>query len=167
MTSWPPMTRRGSATSVDAVRHFEQVIGHELPEDYRAFLLEVNGGRTARSHRKFVMQRAGKHRDQTTLNTLHSLDDPDEDHDLAAHQLFRREDYPENGLRIGYDDGGSALVLILSGPHRGELWMLDQVDPRPTGSNPRVEWFDRRDVWKLADSFAEFMAGLRPLDTAS
>ena len=32
--------------------------------------------------------------------------------------------------------------------------------------NPRVEWFDRRDVWKIADSFAAFMAGLRPLDEA-
>lgn len=40
-------------------------------------------------------------------------------------------------------------------------------NPRPTDSNPRVEWFDRRDVWKVADSFAEFMASLKPLDAAS
>jgi SMI1 / KNR4 family (SUKH-1) len=166
VTNWPPMARRGPAVSDDAVRRIEQQLGHELPTDYRDFLLEVNGGRPARTHRAFMMQRAGNHRDETTLDTLHSLDDPDEDHDLAAHQLFRREDYPENGLRIGYDAFGSALVLILSGPHRGELWMLDG-DSRPTGSNPRVEWFDRRDVWRLAGSFAEFMAGLRPLEDGS
>ena len=161
------MERRGPMVTDADVRRFEQRIGTELPADYRTFLLEVNGGRTAATHRTFVMQRAGKHRDETTLDTLHSLNDPDEDRDLAAHQLFRREDYPENGLRIGYDAFGSALVLILAGPHRGELWMLDQVDSRPTGSNPRVEWFDRRDVWKLADSFAEFLASLKPLDAAS
>jgi len=161
------MTRRGHEVTADAIRRFEQQLGHELPEDYRRFLLEVNGGRTARSHRVFAIERAGKRRDETTLNTLHSLDDPDEDHDLAARQVLRREDYPKAGLRIGYDAFGSVLVLILAGPHRGELWMLDLGDSRPTGSNPRVEWFDRRDVWKLADSFAEFMAGLRPLDDAS
>jgi hypothetical protein len=55
-------------------------------------------------------------------------------------------------------------VLVFSGPHRSEVWIPDRVDPRPTGSNPRVEWFDRRDVWRLAGSFAEFMAGLRPLE---
>jgi hypothetical protein len=157
------MDRRGPAITEASVRRFEHQIGHDLPEDYRRFLLEVNGGRTSEMHCTFVMQR-GHRKDETTLNTLHSLDDSDEDHDLAAHQLFRREDYPENGLRIGYDDGGSALVLILSGPRRGELWMLDQVDPRPTGSNPRVEWFDRRDVWRIAESFREFMDSLRPLD---
>jgi hypothetical protein len=41
---------------------------------------------------------------------------------------------------------------------------LDAVDPRPEGSNPRVEWFDHRDVSKVADSFRAFMANLTPLD---
>ncbi len=165
MTSWPPMARRGHEITVDNVRRFERQLGAALPEDYRAFLLELNGGRTARSHRAFVMQRAGR-RDETTLDTLHSLDDPDEDHDLAARQLYSRDDYPENGLCIGDDAFGSAIVLILTGPHRGEVWMLDQVEGRPTGSNPRVEWFDRRDVWQLAGNFTEFMGSLRPLDEA-
>jgi hypothetical protein len=93
------MVRRGHEISVDNVRRFERQLGTALPEDYREFLLDLNGGRTAQSHRAFVMQRAGR-RDETTLDTLHSLDDPDEDHDLAARQLYGREDYPENGLRI-------------------------------------------------------------------
>ena len=46
------------------------------------------------------------------------------------------------------------------------IWYLETEDP-PTGSNPRVEWFDRRNVSKLADSFAEFMDSLRPLDDAA
>jgi cell wall assembly regulator SMI1 len=156
------MARRGHEVTVDAVRRFEQRIGHELPEDYRQFLIEVNGGRTARSHRTFVMQRAAVRRDETVLNTLFSLDDPDESRDLATWQRYG-EDRLLDGLEIGADDGGSPVVLALAGPHRGEVWLLDRVDARPTGSNPRVEWFDRRDVWKLADSFAEFMSSLRPL----
>lgn len=156
------MDRRGSVVTDADIRRFEHRIGHELPEDYRKFLLEVNGGRTAEAHCTFTMRKGGRI-GETTLNALHSLDDPDPSHDLAAHQLFRREDYPTNGLRIGYDDCGWALVLILSGPHRGELWMLAIEDP-PLEPDPRVDWFDRRDAWHVAYSFAEFMAGLRPLE---
>jgi hypothetical protein len=38
------------------------------------------------------------------------------------------------------------------------------LNARPEEANPRVDWFDRRDVVKLADSFREFIAGLRPID---
>jgi hypothetical protein len=52
--------------------------------------------------------------------------------------------------------------MPLAGSHRGEVWYLDIENPRPEGSNPRVEWFDRRDVAKIADSFREFIEGLKP-----
>jgi cell wall assembly regulator SMI1 len=165
MTSWPTMERRGPTVTDADVHRFEQRVGTELPADYRAFLLGVNGGRTAATHSTFTMRR-GARRTETTLNTLFSLDDPDEARDLATAQLYGEDRLP-GGLEIGADDGGSPIVLVLAGLHRGEVWMLDRVDPRPTGSNPRVDWFDRRDVWKLADSFAEFMASLKPLDAAS
>jgi SMI1 / KNR4 family (SUKH-1) len=165
MSSWPAMERRGPVVAEADVRRFERRIIAELPADYRRFLLEVNGGRTAATHCTFTMRR-GARQTETTLNTLFSLDDPDESRDLATWQLYGEDRLP-GGLEIGADDGGSPIVLALAGPHRGEVWILDRVDPRPTGSNPRVEWFDRRDVWKLADSFAEFMASLRPLDAAS
>jgi hypothetical protein len=107
--------------------------------------------------------RRGERQTESTLNTLFSLDDPDESRDLATWQRYG-EDRLSGGLEIGADDGGSPIVLVLAGPHRSEVWVLDRVDSRPTGSNPRIDWFDRRDVWKLANSFAEFMAQLRPLD---
>jgi hypothetical protein len=44
-----------------------------------------------------------------------------------------------------------------------QIWYLETEDP-PTNSNPRVEWFDRRNVSKLADSLAGFMDSLRLLD---
>ena len=65
--------------------------------------------------------------------------------------------------------GISAGVSVMSiyadgwrGSHRGEVW-LQVPDERPNGSNPRTEWHDRRDMKKLAGSFAEFMASLKPL----
>jgi cell wall assembly regulator SMI1 len=158
------MVRRGPEVADADIRRFERELGHELPADYRAFLLDVNGGRPDRAHRRFPLRKG-----RTILNSLFSLNDPDDSRNLAAAQRYRKPEdgLPREALEIGYDDVGARILLILAGSHRGEVWYLDLADPRPTGSNPRVDWFDRRDAWKLADSFAQFMASLMPLDPTS
>jgi cell wall assembly regulator SMI1 len=167
MNSWPPMEQRGPAVTEADVRRFEQRLVAKLPDDYRRFLLDLNGGRTAETHCTFTMRRFER-RAGSVLNVLYSLNHPDQSFNLATQQLYgEADDRLRDGLEVGADDGGGSIVLALAGPHRGEVWMLDRVDPRPTGSNPRVEWFDRRDVWKLADNFAEFMGNLRPLEDSA
>ena len=163
-TDWPAMTERGPQVAEAAVAAFEAQLGATLPQDYRSFLLEVNGGRTARSHRVFAIRMQKARTDETTLNGLHSLDDPDDRGNLAQRWKNIHRMLPKDVLPIGSDSFGGTVVLALGGPRRGQVWFLDGADPRPEGSNPRVEWFDRRDVSKLADSFREFMDGLRPLD---
>ncbi len=74
-TSWPAMERRGRPVDDAAVARFEQQIGHRLPDDYRRFLLEVNGGRLAESARQFS---------RGVVNQLFSLDDDNESRDLIA-----------------------------------------------------------------------------------
>jgi len=101
---------------------------------------------------------------QTILNSLNSLDEQDEQFDLATQWQRARAWLPKEVIPAGYDDGGGTVALVVAGPRRGQVWFLDGVDPRPEGSNPRVEWFDRRDVSKVADSFREFMTTLTPLD---
>ena len=165
-TNWSPFLEPGPRVTEDDVRRFEREFGLELPADYRAFLLEVNGGHAPRSHCVFTLRR-GSRQDEGILNSLFSLNAADDQGDLATAQKHYSPDVklPEGFLEIGYDGFGCPVVLPLVGQHRGEIWYFDIEDLRPTGSNPRVEWFDRRDVWKLADSFAAFMAGLRPLDS--
>ena len=154
MTSWPPFTERGPEVTESDVDAFEQRFGVALPRDYRAFLLEVNGGRTARTHRDF---------DRGFLNQLFSLNDPNESFDLATRSERAREDLKTTDLiLVGMDDGGGRVLLAANGEHSGEVWF--QVhDERPWDANPRVLWHDRRDFRKLAESFTAFMASLRPL----
>jgi len=175
-SDWPPMKERGPQITEAAIVRFEVQLGTKLPDDYRDFLLDVNGGQTARSHRQFLMVTSAGRKDGTLLNSLNSLDDPDDRFNLAtrwmsSHQQFPPAfpdippdlpDLPPEVLPIGYDGFGGTVGLVVAGPHRGQVWFLDGVAPRPEGSNPRVEWFDRRDVSKIADSFREFMAGLGP-----
>lgn len=153
--SWPDMAWRCPVVTESEVTAFEDRIGHRLPDDYRSFLLEVNGGRLG-THTVFV---------DGSLNMLFGLNAPDERDDLLSWALNERSrsQLPNRDLLfVGYDDGGRPILLGLAGEHRGEVWLENTSDPRPEDANPRVEWFKRRDMWKLAGSFQEFMNSLKP-----
>lgn len=156
-SSWPPMKERGPQVTEAQIRAFEQSYGHPLPDDYRQFLLDVNGGQPDRANREFA---------HGVVNDLFSLDDTVNDSsDLTTRANRERASLPSRDLLfIGHDDGGNSLLLALAGEHRGEVWfMLTDDDARPDDANPRVLWHDRRDMRKLADSFEQFMRSLRPL----
>jgi hypothetical protein len=119
-------------------------------------LLEVNGGRPADANCEF---------DAGVVNQFFSLDEKiHESRDLATRAERARRDLPSRDLLfIGHDDGGARILIALSGEHRGEVWMQITTDARDADANPRVEWHDRRDMRKLADSFEGFLESLRPL----
>ena len=52
-------------------------------------------------------------------------------------------------------------MLILAGPHRGEVWFLDTLNP-DDDSDPHGDWFRRSDAIRLAGSFREFVDSLGP-----
>ena len=158
MTSWPRMDRRGPEVTESDLRAFEEQLGVTLPEDYRSFLFEVNGGRTADEATKFSFGRG-----RTNLNSILSLKDPKGVRNIEERNELIRDDLPPELLLIASDDGGSRICLCIRGEHKGEVWFFDTTDRRPSGSNPRVLWHDRRDMTKLADNFRAFMSSLTPL----
>lgn len=153
---WPVMEERGPEVSATDISAFEKKFGFPLTDDYREFLLDINGGRTADTHCVFS---AG------VLNHLFSLNDPDEAVDLETRALRARKDLPGRDLlMVGHDDGGGRILISLAGSHRGEVWHQVGSDGRPPGSNPRVLWHDRRDMKKLATSWSEFLGSLRKIE---
>jgi hypothetical protein len=123
---WIPLTETGPRVTEEDVRHFEHTIDHELPPDYRSFLLDVNGGYAPSSHCVSRMRK-----DTTVLNSFYSLNTPDDAGDLASAQLYPPyplNDLPKDGIAIAYDDTGSRIVVILAGPQRGEVWFLDTLN---------------------------------------
>lgn len=144
----------GPKLSETRLAAFESKLGYRLPEDYRAFLLKHNGGRPSRRRFQYDAH------DRTFLNCYLGLDRENEALDIEEPWELSRETTPAEILVIGYDDGGALVTVTLFGPHAGEIWFC--LDDRPTGSNPRVTWYDRRDVMKLANSFTEFTSKLLP-----
>ncbi len=134
---------------------FEKRLGNRLPETYRAFLVEVNGGRLNANNRRF--------RDKLVVNSMLSLNDPDDARRLEVERPYSPDHPSREPIDIAYDDGGNRILLGISGPHRGEVWFQSLVDPRSDDANPRVLWHDRRDMTKLADSFDAFLSVLGPL----
>jgi hypothetical protein len=89
--SWIPLTQTGPRVTDEDVRQFERTIGHELPADYRAFLVDVNGGYAPSSNCVFRLPK-----DTTVLNSFYSLNTPNDVGDLASAQLY--PPYPQNNL---------------------------------------------------------------------
>src|SRR5262245_34990626 len=106
--SWPPMKERGPQVTEAQIRAFEETFGHSLPDDYRQFLLDLNGGRPVKANREF---------DLGVINCLFSLDDTeDESSDLATRASWSRATLPNPDLLfIGHDDGGARILLALAG----------------------------------------------------
>jgi hypothetical protein len=155
--SWPAMERRGSAVTNAQVEAFERSYGHPLPDDYRQFLLDVNGGALDKENCEFA---------RGVVNRLFSLEDTaDDSRDLATRANRERVWLPSSDLLfIGQDDFCNTIVIALAGGHRGEVWLMLTGDvARPDDANLRAPWHDRRDMRKLADSFEQFMRSLRPL----
>jgi hypothetical protein len=151
---WPAMEERGPVVTEADVAALEQRLGKSLPDDYRRFLLEVNGGRPADEACEFS---------KGAVVGLLSLKPAEEVRDLevctarAAADLNTRD-----VVVVGYDEGGSRILVAIDGEHRGQVWFHIPNDERPPDANPRVLWHDRRDVSKLADSFEAFMSSLTP-----
>jgi hypothetical protein len=155
-TKWPTMDERGPGVVDADVKAFEKKFGYPLPDDYREFLLDVNGGRPADTHCAFS---------SGVLNYLFSLKDPDEASDLETRALRGRKDLPNKALlMVGHDDGGGRILVVLDGEHRGEVWLQVGSDARPPGSNPRTLWHDRRDMKRLSTNWREFMSSLREIE---
>ncbi len=165
-SSRPPMKERGPQVTPSAVAALAARLGSELPDDYAEFLLAVNGGEPARSHCVFTIRFRNGKANETALGSLNSLDDPDDRNDLVTCWECERAWLPEQVIPVGYDGFGGSVVVV-AGPRRGQVWFLDGVQERPEGSNPRVDWFDRRQVAKVADSFREFMSSLKHLDSGA
>jgi hypothetical protein len=151
---------------VDALGAFEADIGQRLPDDYRRFLVMCNGG--------YVGGRLW----------FTGPNPEGRDTDAGVHHIggFRQENYfslasardcyqgsdqriPKALLWIMDDPFGNAICLGLTGKHRGRVYFWDhECEPDPDDWDGQVE--TAGNILLLANSFTDFVAGLRQPDEA-
>jgi hypothetical protein len=140
--------------SQDAMAAFEAESGATLPDDYRWFLLQSNGG-CLRGHYCFENEAAFVRVNSVGgLQGAHSL--------RAARACYQGHPVriPRALLWIMDDLGGNAVCLGLSGQHRGRVYFWDHdEEPDPDEWHGEVE--TAGNIRLLAESFTQFVAGLR------
>jgi hypothetical protein len=135
----------------------ETRLGTRLPEEYRQFLLDFNGGRPSPACFKLAL-RAGPYTDSMVdwFLSVHVADKSNIDTVLGW--LENRK--PPVLLPIAIDPGGNIVMLGIKGDVRGKVYFWHQ-DYEPGNDH------DWSNIDLIADSFDAFMSGLKPNDGPS
>lgn len=152
------MEQTGPHIDEARVARFEKKIGHRLPDDYRTFLLSVNGG----VPEDLIVAPDGSSTG-TLLQVFQGLETPEDGMDLeaclAVLQLREQGQFPAELLQIANDGLGNKFVLAVAGERRGQVFFL-ALDQHPE-RRMDTEWYHSRQFKKVADSFDAFIAALR------
>jgi cell wall assembly regulator SMI1 len=138
----------------EAISELEARLGVSLPDDYRSFLREQNGG--------YLDDNFLPPEGDASARYLYSAGPNDHEHiddlESAFHYLYLPDVDAEYRLRtgmlpVGEDEGGNRVCLKVAGEDYGSVWFWTHdatLDEDP---------FER-----LADSFSEFLEALRPIE---
>lgn len=160
----PPVSER-------EVESFETEIGTRLPEDYRQFLLRVNGGSIPEWGRYRYRGQAPDGRTRYAVVSEVGGLRAEPEYSLRVNRQFHlaapvaqaelEAKIPAALLWIMSDPGGNATCLGLSGPHRGRVyrWVHDEP-PAEDVWDGTVE--TALNIWPLAGSFDDFLQGFGP-----
>ena len=146
------MCESGRQLSRDDIRRVELRMGIQLPGEYTAFLLKYNGGRPTPNAYPIEGLRNNPF---GVIQVFFGIDDPLESSNLDWTYDVISGRVPPNLLPIACDDCGDLICLSLFGEDAGSVLFWDQHTEPSTPSYANV--------YKIADSFAEFLNGIREL----
>jgi hypothetical protein len=121
----------------DCLNVFEKLIGSKLPNSYRTFLIDINGGIPFKKY--FLYNNTG-----SLIKCFFGITN-EKDFDIVRFYNHYKNLIPEYLLPIGEDDGGNILMMAISGKDYGKLFFLDHEQP----------------ICLLANSFEEFINSLK------
>lgn len=133
----------------EKVESFEQHIGLSLPEDYRKFLLECNGGMPHVLYSTFRIEALNQ---IIPLDVLYGLDTGNELELMVWNEEYS-DDLLPNSIIIGRDPGSGMIVLINDSENKG-IYYWDH-------SLYFEESSEDENLYKIADTFQAFISGLK------
>lgn len=139
------MKSSNTPTNAEAISAFEASIGKTLPEPYKRFLQEQNGGRPFRS--TYKIPRHG----EAGVN-FYGINLAEEYNDLYSAMCMYEGRIPSDFIPIGHDPGGNLICLQLEANHAVYFWdheeEKDDDDPEPA---------DMSNMYFIADGFEKFI----------
>lgn len=153
----PVISNGEGPLSMQALAAAEQALAVSLPDDYRAFLLQHNGGQPE-PDRFAIAWRPGQREAMvgpaSMVSWLFAVYDGRSENLLRMNQITFKGRLPPGTLAIGRDPGSNLLLLRTSGPQRGELlyWLMETEARTEDGETPTED-----NVGFVADSFDDFL----------
>lgn len=149
------LTNSGNQLNEETLIAFEQTLHDRLPEEYRQFLLEVNGGQPEPN--AFPIQN-NPHDTFGLVERFFSLAGDDTDYDLQDNLETFKNRVPADLVPIAFDPGGNLLCLVIRGDKKGVVYFWDHNDEVMFG-----EVANYHNVYFVAANFDEWLANLTSL----
>lgn len=159
MTEQNPLHDQGPSLSVAEIEALEQRLDAPLPDDYRKFLLECNGGTPA-----WAAFRAGDEDgdgDEFWVDYFYRIDGhlagPAADAPPGTLAFWRevlRGYLPSEAIPVACVARDSFWLLFLQGPRRGEVHLVDWDEVDESGEEPSPEDLEPA-MHLVAGSFGE------------
>jgi hypothetical protein len=138
----------GQATD-EMISNFEQYIGFLLPEDYKQFLRERNGGTAIIRYSTFFVEELNEN---IPLDVMYGLG-VERPFDIIKWYDEYMDDLLPNSLVIGDDPGSGKIVLVTDPEYKG-IYYWDHVFHFEQSS-------EDGNTYEIADSFQAFIDGLK------
>lgn len=152
------MESKGPKLDIKKIEGFEAEIGYRLPEDYRQFLLENNGGRP---HPPYYFNVPGWQHSQSLVNDFKGIVSDNEGYGISQVLEIKGDVFPKGFIPIGRDPGGNHILMSLTESTRGEIYFWDHEDSPDTQLNSVKDYTN---IYPLADSFESFVNSLKHED---
>lgn len=159
--------------SSDEIKQFEEIIGMQLPNDYRQYLLSGGGGVSPKGYYAFKTTEPGvlvlgKYHEEVLLGYLSSaVIEENGFSELMTHFRFMNSperEYaflPDDIITIGSDQGGGSILLGIGGNQKGKIFYLNpNLFPDEEATIGNYE-----NISFVANSFPEFLDSLYKFDS--
>ena len=136
-----------------AIRKAEKQLKVVFPDDYRAFLLAVNGGIPAPS--EFAMAEPGRPSERICIDFLYGLGTEREENDILYQQeeiIDRTDELPLGFVTIGFDPGAAPYFISTQGKTAGGIYFYDPSGFLDTRKKPKM--------YVAANSFEDLLSRL-------
>jgi hypothetical protein len=134
----------------EAIKEFEKLIKFSLPQDYQQFLMEYNGGSALGIFHVNTLH------EDIFLHVLFGLM-RNEELDLKSWFLEYKDDLMPYTVIVG-GDMGAGLIVLLNSPQKQGVYYWDHSYYFNKSS-------DNRNIYKIANSFQEFIYNLKAPET--
>ena len=147
------MREIGRAVDDEDLRRLESETGTSLPQEYKDFLKQNNGGRPSP---KFFPIKGFANNPIGQVLDFFGIDDQVKSCRLDWNHKTLLGKIPANMFAIACEDGGSLICLSLSGEDKGRIYYWDFY-----GQTERPSY---ENVYFVAETFHEFLASLHHAD---